>query len=117
MCWSWQNPQLFIASYLLSGDAHVIPHIRENSGLNEEPFQAQSFASALQLGSFTDATLDKLQHTILLLPTDLWGRRRHITSDPRAVEIIKERSGEWKMHRAIKRETTFVLNSPADPAQ
>lgn len=81
----------FIALYLLSGDAHVIPHIRENSGLNEEPFQAQGFASALQLGSFTDATLDKLQHTILLLLTDLWGRRRHITSDPRAEEIIKER--------------------------
>ena len=66
-----QNP-CSSSSYLLSGDAHVIPHIRENSGLNEEPFQAQSFASTLHLGSFTDAALDELQHTILLLPTDLW---------------------------------------------
>lgn len=60
-----------LSLYLLSGDAHVVPHVRENSGLNEEPFQAQSFASTLQLGSFADAALDKLQHTILLLPTDL----------------------------------------------
>lgn len=47
-----------IRSYLLLGDSHVIPHIRENRGLNEEPFQAQSFASTLQLSSFLDSTLD-----------------------------------------------------------
>lgn len=58
--------------YLLSGDAHVIPHIRENSGLNEVPLQARGFASTLQLGSFAYATLDKFQHTVLLLATDLW---------------------------------------------
>lgn len=67
---SYNNPGP-LSLYLLFGDAHLIPHVRENCGLNEEPFQAQSFASTLQLGSFTDATLDKLQHTILLLPTDL----------------------------------------------
>lgn len=76
--------------YLLSGDAHVIPHIRENSGLNEEPFQAQSFASTLQLGSFTDATLDELQHTILLLPADLWGRRTDFVWELRAKKTIKK---------------------------
>lgn len=72
-----QNPRS-LSPYLLSGDAHVIPHVRENSGLNEEPFQAQSFASTLQLGSFTDAALDELQHTIVLLPTDLWRGRRDV---------------------------------------
>lgn len=66
-----QNP-CSLSLYLLSGDDHVIPHIRENRGLNEKPLQAQSFASMLQLGSFTDAALDVLQHPILLVPTDLW---------------------------------------------
>lgn len=60
------------SSYLFPGNAHVVCHVRENCGLNEEPFQAQSFASTLQVGPFTDATLDELQHTGLLLPTDLW---------------------------------------------
>lgn len=59
------------ALYLLSGDTHVVCHVRENRGLNVEPLQAQGFASTLQLGSFTDAALDKLQHTILLLPANL----------------------------------------------
>lgn len=77
--------------YLLSGDAHVIPHIRENGGLNEEPFQAQSFASTLQLGSFTDATLDKLQNTILLLPADLWRWRKDIW-EPKTEKTNKNRS-------------------------
>lgn len=75
-----------LSLYLLSGDAHVIPHIRENSGFNEEPFQAQSFAATLQLGSFADATLDKLQHTILLFPTDLWRRRTERMREARAGE-------------------------------
>lgn len=75
-----------LSLYLLSGDAHVIPHIRENSGFNEEPFQAQSFAATLQLGSFADATLDKLQHTILLFPTDLWRRRTERMWEARAGE-------------------------------
>lgn len=73
-----KTPAASLSTYLLSGDAHVVPHIRENSGLNEEPFQAQSFAATLQLGSFADAALDKLQHTVVLLPTDLWGWRRRI---------------------------------------
>lgn len=47
-----------IWSYLLLGNSHVILHVRENCGFNEEPFQAQSFASTLQLGSFLDSTLD-----------------------------------------------------------
>lgn len=66
------NTQFFgLFRYLLSGDAHVVPHVGEDSRLNEEALQAQSFASTLQLGSFADAALDKLQHAILLLPTDL----------------------------------------------
>lgn len=67
---SYQKP-CSLSLYLLPGDAHVVLHVRENSGLNEEPFQAQSFASTLQLGSFADAALDELQNAILLLPTDL----------------------------------------------
>lgn len=66
--YSWSS------THLLSGNAHVVPHVRENSGLDEEPLQAQSFASTLQLGSFADAALDKLQHAGLLLPTDLQRR-------------------------------------------
>lgn len=62
------------STHLLSGKAHVIPHVGENSGFDEEPLQAQSFASTLQLGSFADAALDVLQHAGLLLPTDLRGR-------------------------------------------
>lgn len=64
-----------ITTHLLSGNAHVVPHVRENSGLNEEALQAQSFASTLQLGSFADAALDELQHAGLLLPADLQRRR------------------------------------------
>lgn len=70
----WLNSDwkiFYLSSYLLSGDAHVVRHVGENRWLNEEALQAQSFASTLQLGSFTDAALDELQHTILLLPADL----------------------------------------------
>lgn len=82
--------------YLLSSDAHVIPHVREYSGLNEEPFHAQSFASTLQLGSFTDAALDILQHTILLLPTDLWPWRTDIIGESRTEKTNKKMTEKHK---------------------
>lgn len=72
---SWTEKISISPSYLLSGNAHVVRHVGENRRLNEEALQAQSFASTLQLGSFTDAALDVFQHTILLLPADLLGRR------------------------------------------
>lgn len=71
LCWRYPIWSL----YLLSGDAHVICHIWENGGLNEEAFHTQSFAATLQLGAFTDAALDKLQHAILLLTTDLHSQK------------------------------------------
>lgn len=115
-----------LSLYLLSGDAHVVPHVRENSGLNEEPFQAQSFASTLQLGSFADAALDKLQHTILLLPTDLWGRRMDIKWEPKTNRHFETQ--KKKIKQVIKREQNFCWNEspmdvldllapPVDPAQ
>lgn len=60
-----------LSSHLLSSDAHVVRHVGENGGLDEEALRAQSFAPTLQLGSFTDAALDELQHAVLLLPADL----------------------------------------------
>lgn len=75
--YSWSS------THLLSGDAHVVPHVRENSGLNKETFQAQSFASTLQLGSFADAALDELQHTGLLLPTDLQREQQKFKGSPK----------------------------------
>lgn len=61
-----------LSLYLFSGNAHVISDVREDCRLNEEPFQAQSFASTLQLGPFGNADLDELQHTALMLSADLW---------------------------------------------
>lgn len=61
-----------LSLYLFSGNAHVISDVREDRRLNEEPFQAQSFASTLQLGPFGNAALDELQHTALMLSADLW---------------------------------------------
>lgn len=84
------------STYLLSGDAHVVPHVGEDSGLEEEAFHTQSFASTLQLGSFTDATLDKLQHPILLLPTDLQGKRtdmkRELSKNKNTLKLGEKKS-------------------------
>lgn len=96
------------SSYLLSGDQHVIPHIRENSGLNKEPFQAQSFASTLHLGPFTDAALDEPQHSILLLPADLWRWRTDITW---------QRNPHFASSRKKGNIAADLLASPEDPAQ
>ena len=60
-----------VSPYLLFCDAHVILDVGEDSGLDEESFQAQGFASTFQPGSLTDATSNKLQHTALLLLADL----------------------------------------------
>lgn len=87
---SSQNPGS-LSSYLLSGDAHVILHIRENSGLNEEPFRVHSFASTLHLGPFTDAALDEPQHAILLLPADLWRWRTDVIREARTNKSNKTR--------------------------
>lgn len=80
------------STHLLSGKAHVVPHVRENSGLNEEALQAQSFASTLQLGSFADAALDELQHAALLLPTDLQRRR----------DTVFKGSTRWRLKKKKK---------------
>jgi len=61
--------------YLLFGDAHVIRYIGKDGGLNIEALQSGGFATALQLGPFTDATLDEFQHPGLLRLTDLWEGR------------------------------------------
>lgn len=57
--------------YLLFGNAHVVLHIGEDSRLDVVAFGEGGFPSTLQFSSLTDAALNELQHTPLLLNTDL----------------------------------------------
>lgn len=118
----WAN-----SPYLLPCDAHVIPHIGENRGLNEKAFQAQSFASTLQLGSFADAALDVLQHAVLLLAADLWRWRgqedgvREASGETTQNEAFRKRNAEeyrdmWRKEKGMWktwfREATRQLSGP-----
>lgn len=57
--------------YLFPGDAHVISHVGENGGFNEEALAPQSLAPALQPGPFSHTTLDQLQDLVVLLFVNL----------------------------------------------
>lgn len=60
-----------VLGYLLFGNAHVVLHIGEDSRLDVVAFGEGGFPSTLQFSALTDATLNELQHTPLLLSADL----------------------------------------------
>lgn len=62
---------MVVLVYLFFGNAHVILHIGEDSRLDVVAFGERGFPSTLQFSSLTDAALNELQHTPLLLNTDL----------------------------------------------
>lgn len=58
-------------AYLLLGNAHVVLYIGEDCGLHKEAFRRRSFSATLQFSSLSDADLNHLQYTSLLLHTHL----------------------------------------------
>lgn len=60
-----------VGGYLFLGDAHVVGHVGEDGGLDEEALPAQAFPATLQPGPLGDAALDQLQDLVVLLLIDL----------------------------------------------